>query len=63
MQKAISVRLEKEYLVLLRQLRETKGQTVNRAINTAVREYLSREYGTDEWRLWNIAASIAPEAV
>ena len=63
MQKAISVRLEKEYLVLLRQLRKTKGQNVNNAINTSVAEYLAREYNATVWRLWNIAASLEPDAL
>lgn len=60
MQTAISVRIEEEWLILLRHIRRNGGYNVNRQINEAVRDYLAQELDMETYRLPGYAHNIAP---
>lgn len=55
-QKAISVRVCNEYLALLYDIRQQKGEKVNTIINKAIAEYLAKEYNCEAWRLHVLAS-------
>ena len=54
MQKAISVRLEKKLIALLREHKRTTGRNVNNSINIAVAQYLAREYNVPIWQVFKL---------
>lgn len=51
----ISLRIEEDWLVLLRHLKQRDGTKVNAAINIAIRDYLAKQYKCEPLRLYGLA--------